>query len=951
MSISIDNSDNLIKNFYIFGIEPKDINISEIQTNFSKKDILPIKLLSKFPPIESENYPIIESNMIISHCFPNGLFLKSSDKTNNGCEFFHFSLKNFYQISSNDKTLYFTCCIFYENLTEYIKIKNKQKNENNKINNTNLYLPKLICINSYYQYPNEFRIILEKLISYSKSKEIKIPIEKIIENIVLGIPAPKKLIFYPSLTKGIFSDSRIDFSLTDINKVRIYSYKMQLIYTFETEDILEIYKWILLEQPILFFSEDKELMTNIFETFLLLLFPFKYQGPHCSILPESNVGIIEQEEYFIFGINEKWENNINDNKINYFEKYNLNVFKTVLICDIDNKKIIHFRQHKNLILTHNDFHKNPNYNIQIISTPENNSNPISKGEKYKLPQKYSERLKNRLEKNSKSKKNKEYSKEINQKISEDFFYFLVSILKDYNQYLFNTENDIIIINDLFLKENIKTINIDKLFMSNQFIKKGIEKNDDPYFFLSFFKTNLFKNFLYRKYQNLEKDKFDFLLFDETIVMKKNKNEIIKVKTKFLDSKNLSTKNNYLCDKEAEFNNNELEIINEKKDKLINYYQQYDGKKFSYYIFPRLLNDNEFLDVKKEYNNQFNEDQLAEFFSHYENNPKEIDDKEFFKIYEGGLINRYNFDKNQFVVKNEMRNNVGYLWLSIFCFTFYYCDDIDKEYRFQELSNNLKKMENILISQRKIIYYVFMTLIKYGNDSMVIKFYDYLNNSNCNNYDLYNIFCNRMLLNGLEKEKIKENLILKQTFVGNTEIAFNYYKDKTQDELEIKNSLNKSEKDKRNNTNFISKRTFHLIGNNKKKANKENINNNSNKEKEQIEEIEFGSVKCPFCNEELNFAKLLETNTSKRREIPCSNCKKLFVPKCMVRISTFMTSFKIFHPYYLFNEIAMNIIKKFGTKIDLDILKDEYSDFYWSCILYFSFCGYSFDMLIKYKKGS
>ena len=36
--------------------------------------------------------------------------------------------------------------------------------------------------------------------------------------------------------------------------------------------------------------------------------------------------------------------------------------------------------------------------------------------------------------------------------------------------------------------------------------------------------------------------------------------------------------------------------------------------------------------------------------------------------------------------------------------------------------------------------------------MVIKFYDYLNNSNCNNYDLYNIFCNKMLLNGLEKEK-------------------------------------------------------------------------------------------------------------------------------------------------------------------------------------------------------
>ena len=58
----------------------------------------------------------------------------------------------------------------------------------------------------------------------------------------------------------------------------------------------------------------------------------------------------------------------------------------------------------------------------------------------------------------------------------------------------------------------------------------------------------------------------------------------------------------------------------------------------------------------------------------------------------------------------MRNNVGYLWLCIFCFTFYYCDEIDKKYRFQELFNNLKQMEIILLPQKKIIDYIFMTLI-------------------------------------------------------------------------------------------------------------------------------------------------------------------------------------------------------------------------------------------------
>ncbi len=117
----------------------------------------------------------------------------------------------------------------------------------------------------------------------------------------------------------------------------------------------------------------------------------------------------------------------------------------------------------------------------------------------------------------------------------------------------------------------------------------------------------------------------------------------------------------------------------------------------------------------------------------------------------------------------------------------------------------------------------------------------------------------------------------------------------------------------------------------------------------MEEIQFGSYKCPFCYKEINFAKLLEINNSKRRELSCTNCQKLSIPKCKVKIGDFSTNCRILHPYYLYNDIALGLIKKFGTKIDLDVLKEEYSDFYWNCILYFSFCGYSFDMLIKYKK--
>ena len=72
---------------------------------------------------------------------------------------------------------------------------------NKKINPYDIYLPKLICISSFLPYPMQFRTVLERLILYSRRDKIIIPIEKEIENLVLGIPFPKKCVFYRSLKK------------------------------------------------------------------------------------------------------------------------------------------------------------------------------------------------------------------------------------------------------------------------------------------------------------------------------------------------------------------------------------------------------------------------------------------------------------------------------------------------------------------------------------------------------------------------------------------------------------------------------------------------------------------------------------------------------------------------------------------------------------------------------
>ena len=797
---SKNTNDNLIKNFYLFGVEPEDINISDsdLEKYCLMKDSIQIKLLSKFPPTETKS--LIDPNIILSHCFPNGYSLKQckNDITLEN-EFFHFSLKNLLSTSYNDKKINFTCCIFYENLTQYISLKNiKKKCEPNfsdkNIKVEEIYVPKLICISSFIPYPMQFRTILEKLVIYVQKNKIKIPIEKEIENLIFGIPFPKKCAFYPIKRSDYCVDNTIDFLLRDLNQYNFYSYKMKSIFTFKMDDIFEIYKCLLLEKPILFFSENKEKLTNIFFSFMGLLFPFEYQKPHCAILPDCNAGLIEQAKSFAFGINERWVESLDGE--NYFKRLNLNLYKNILICDIDREKIIFYQGYTEAIaMTFDEFQSNnyPNLNPIILTTAQSNNlsnlNPLK--EKCKLPLKYSEKLRNKLKEklfgsNSNNKINFDYSEKSNEIITEYFYYFLVSILKNYNDYLFNSKDDIISINNLFLKKDLKAIEIEKIFKANLFIYKEIDKNDDPVFFEVFFETDLFKNFLFRKYRNNEIDKYTFLLFDETIVTKKNKNKFSKIKTEFINSKLFSTTVSYEVNKTKDFEKSEYDQINSKQKDLINYYQKYDGKNISYYIFPKLLYDDKFF--KKEGKYLFDEEKLKQIYTNYESNKKRIDENLnlYFKIYEGDLVKRYNFDRRDYIFKNEMNNIIGHLWLSVFCFTFHYCNDIDKKFRFQELMNNLKNLE-IPFTKKKIINYIYMTLINYGNDYMIINFYDYLNLCD---YDLYNHFCNRMLLNEdyiLANKIKKNNLVLKKLEVGNSKLVLSHYKDKDEDESERKNN--------------------------------------------------------------------------------------------------------------------------------------------------------------------
>ena len=89
-------------------------------------------------------------------------------------------------------------------------------------------------------------------------KKIKIPLEKEIENLIFGIPFPKKCVFYPIKRRNYCIDNTIDFLLRDLNQYNFYSYKMKSIFTFEMDDIFEIYICLLFKSPYYFSAKTKK---------------------------------------------------------------------------------------------------------------------------------------------------------------------------------------------------------------------------------------------------------------------------------------------------------------------------------------------------------------------------------------------------------------------------------------------------------------------------------------------------------------------------------------------------------------------------------------------------------------------------------------------------------------------------------------------------------------------
>ena len=379
----LDKGNNFIDYFLIIGLEP-DIykndwffneDLESMKEKY-KEEITP-KIISSFPNFQKSTIAFDDS--ILIHCFPNKYELIKS-KTKPKQKLFSFILdNNYYNLNYPQK--YLTCLICYESIVQYkilseidknpdIDLKSMdRKNITSSIKDPEIYIPKCLLIMSLYPYFGEFEKIITEIYNYSlnlvfqpidqnplpkmkemfrhsnrkisfrkmstfaevkKDKEVNVPIEKIIENLLIELPVPPRGV---TTVKYFLNEEERTIKQNEMNELPLLDVNLKIIFLdFEIKDIITIYNYIFLESRILFFSKNIEILNNYIYGLLALLYPFQYQYQIVTILPEQNFEIIESITPFIAGINKSYEED-------FFVKNNFVLSDCIMVVDIDKGKI------------------------------------------------------------------------------------------------------------------------------------------------------------------------------------------------------------------------------------------------------------------------------------------------------------------------------------------------------------------------------------------------------------------------------------------------------------------------------------------------------------------------------------------------------------------------------------------------------------------------------------
>ena len=958
----LDKANNFIDYFLVIGVEPEiykkdwlyENDIDELNKNY--KEHLEPKIISSFPPFEKHTISFDES--ILTHCFPNGYSIIKSEQQPKPTVFSFILDNNYFNLNYPQK--YLTCLICYENIGLYKLLKEQDKlftqeekeedkkesvNTDNKFNINSkdnlqriidslkypdIFIPKCLLLMSLSPYFAEYEKIIIEIYNYSlgiyhvnknekvkrriqnmnNKKDIYDPIDKIIENLLIELPVPPR--GFSTVEYTLNNEKRL-IKQTKMNELPIININLKRLFIdFEPKNIITIYNYLFLEGRILFFSQNIEILNTYIYGFLSLLYPFQYQYQIVTILPEKNFEIMESITPFIAGINQSYESD-------FFDKRGYTLSDSILVIDIDKCQYV----------ICNEMSELPEFPKNLQSKLEKGINSIinkyikkDKLKNIKLSQKTSFDIRNSLlEKyhsveprsetfNIKYKQlfekmfsydnndflsNFQIDYEFNKEISELFFNCNANLLSNYSKYL----------NLDFYSSNIMPC-LEILFKVEDFLKE-IPEVEKPFYDKFINETQIFGDFLYlRMIPKNTKEKIRVLLFDEKI-MQNNSTMFSKAPSSILTkSKEYEFIDKFEIQKPRKITENEIKYYKKHKIDLLSYGiivnedKKKDKIKLIYPVFPKLTTKMFFQQNYHEY--------------YYPNNWSEsiegINEELISKSHLGGISIR----------ENDMKNYIYICWMQMWSMTFWYCDEIEQNYRFQKLLEVLNKTK---CYEMEIFNLLFEALHKYGkNDNMILK--------------LYTILLQLHLNPSLKVHKIVMEIIEKKNLEGN-------FNEKLKSILEKEKHIKYNKKDFRKRV-FRSKYSKNILS--------EDI-------------IFFAFDSCIVCQKTINLEEICQNFKGMTRELEwvnCPKCKNPTLPKLLIQFGKEINkagqmilntckyeNVVLLSPYNLRNNYTTTLLKNFGLKLDLEELILKYGGIFWDSLWYFKLNKLEYDFMLPYEK--
>ena len=272
-------------------------------------------------------------------------------------------------------------------------------------------------------------------------------------------------------------------------------------------------------------------------------------------------------------------------------------------------------------------------------------------------------------------------------------------------------------------------------------------------------------------------------------------------------------------------------------------------------------------------------------------------------------------------KIEMKNYIYLTWLELWAFSFWYFDKKERKYRFNQLINVLDK---VIHHEMEIFNLLFDVLNKNKEEQMILKLYQKLIMFKLHPSTFIYDIINKLL----DTQQIKE-LISDELIKNKDELFFNSYDPPLS----------------------FRKRTF-------KNKCEQNVLTS------QVQFYKFDQ--CIECQNLINLYDLCINFTNIKNDVMWVSCDNghCNLPKIIVRFGkelntqgnffgiegkTSTTDEVVLHsPYNIKVNVKNGILREYGTKLDINNFKMQFTPLFWNCICYFAINKLDYEFFLPYE---